>query len=342
MSVTIADVAHLAQVSKATVSAVLNNKPGISQQTRDRVLDVVEKLNYKPNRVARSLSSRKTRSIGLVIKEIDNPYFAKVMKGVFDACSQHDYTVLLGSSELSPAKEVRSVETLESQRVDGLIISPLQGNDVNFSYLSDLLRDKYPLVTLGEIKNYATNFVEVNNVKAAHQAVSYLIDLGHEDITYFAGPSYSGHSTDRLTGYKEALMDHNISVGKENIVPTGSYISNGYQKAKEIFAGSRIHPSAIFCYNDLVAIGLINCLLELDFSVPGDVSVLGFDDNDYCQSLKIPLTTVHVPAYEIGVTAAELLIKKINHPEEEEIEKIILDAHLVKRSSCGVNQSNNK
>jgi len=334
MNITIADVAKIANVSKATVSAVLNKKATVAPQTRDRVQEVIKKLNYRPSEVARSLSSRQTRCVGLVIKEIDNPYVAKVMKGVFDACRDNGYTVLLGSSELSPSQEIQSIETLTNQRVDGLIISPLQDQDMDFTYLADLLREKYPLVTLGNIKNYATNVVDIDNVRAAYEAVSYLIELGHREIAYFAGPSYSAHSSDRLLGFQRAHIDHDLPIRKQFILNVGSYIENSYLMATEFFATANNLPSAVFCYNDLVAIGLINALLELKIRVPGQVSVIGFDDIDFCDSVKIPLTTVHVPAYEIGKAAADLLIKQIMNQDQLLNEKIILKTSLIERMSC--------
>ncbi|MDW7681829.1 MAG: LacI family DNA-binding transcriptional regulator [bacterium] len=334
MKITITDVARVAKVSKASVSAVINNKPTVSPKTREKILKVIKKLNYRPNEVARSLSSRKTKSFGLVIKEIDNPYFARVMKGVFDVCCELGYTVLLGSSELSPAQEFQSIETLTNQRVDGLIISPLQGADSDFSYLSDLIHDHYPLVMLGEVKNYTTSFVDVDNVNAAHQAVSYLIKLGHTEIAYFSGPAYSVHSFDRLQGYQQAHIDHNLPIHKDFIIEVGSYIENGFQAGKKLFSRQSKTPSAVFCYNDLVAIGLINALIESNINVPDQVSVIGFDDIDICGSIKIPLTTIHVPAYEIGRKASELLIRQIQNSDQLLNEKIILKTRLVERNSC--------
>lgn len=334
MKITITDVARIANVSKASVSAVLNNKPTVSPKTREKILKVIKKLNYRPNEVARSLSSRKTKSIGLVIKEIDNPYFARVMKGVFDVCCEQGFTVLLGSSELSPAQEFQSIETLTLQRVDGLIISPLQGLDSNFTYLADLIHDGYPLVMLGTVKNYTTNIVDVNNVSAAYQAVSYLIRLGHTGIAYFSGPAYSAHSFDRFEGYQHALIDHKIPIRKDYIFEVGSYIANGYQAGKNFFSNQSIIPSAVFCYNDLVAIGLIDALIELGIKVPEQVSVIGFDDIDICASVKIPLTTIHVPAYEIGRKASDLLIRQIQNSNQSDNEKIILETKLIERNSC--------
>jgi LacI family transcriptional regulator len=334
MKITINDVARIANVSKASVSAVLNNKSTVSPKTRDKILKVIEKLNYRPNEVARSLSNRKTKSIGLVIKEIDNPYFARVMKGVFDFCCEMGYTVLLGSSELSPAQEFQNIETLTRQQVDGLIISPLQEVESGFAYLAGLIHDKYPFVMLGSVKSYNTNIVDIDNVSAAHKAVSYLIGLGHTEIAYFSGPTYSSHSQDRLQGYQQALIDHNLSIRKEYMVEVGSYISNGYQAGKTFFSSRSPFPSAVFCYNDLVAIGLINALLELGIKVPQQVSVIGFDDIDICESVKIPITTMRVPAHEIGRKASELVIKQIQNIKQSNNEKIMLETKLIERSSC--------
>ncbi len=334
MEIKIDDVAKLANVSKATVSAVMNNKPGVSAQTRENVLKIVKKFNYRPNQVARSLSIRATKSIGLVIKEIDNPYYAKIMRGVFDTCTKKDYTVLLGSSELTFSQELQSIETLVNQRVDGLIISPLQGEGSDFSCLAELIRMKYPLVMLNEVINFPTNVVNIRNVDAAYKAVSYLITKGHRKIAYFTGPENSSHSIDRMEGFNKALIEHNLLLNNKYLLAAGSYIENGYQKGKEFFQTINDSPTAVFCYNDLVAIGLINALLEMNIKVPEDVAVIGFDNIDFCKSAKIPLTTVLNPAYKIGEAATELLIKQINCKEHTLSESIILDTYLVKRNSA--------
>ncbi|MCI0512138.1 LacI family transcriptional regulator [candidate division KSB1 bacterium] len=334
MKITIADVAKIANVSQATVSAVLNHKSTVAVTTREHVLETIQKLKYRPSVIARSLSIRTTRSIGLVIKEIDNPYFAKVMKGVFDACCTAGYTVLLGSSELVPSQEIRSIETLTDQRVDGLIISPLQGRDIDFSYLANFLREKYPLVMLGRVENYATNSVDIDNVQAAYQAVTYLIESGHQAIAHFAGPAYSAHTQDRLEGYRQALIDHNLPIYKNFIQVAGSSRDMGYQVGKNFFGTPGTLPTAVICYNDLVAMGLIDALQDLGVAVPAQVSVIGFDDIEFCRSIKVPLTTVQVPAYEIGKNAAELLIQQIANPQVVFNKKIVLEAKLIKRNSC--------
>lgn len=339
MSITISDIAKLANVSKSAVSIVLNNKKGVSEKTRNKVLDTIKKYNYNPNHIAQSLVAKETKSIGLIIKEIDNPFFSKVMKGVYDACSQLGYSVLLGSSELSEMKETEIINALLSKRVDGLLISPLQREESNYPYLINLLKENYPLVILGEIVNYSTNIVDIDNFRAAYDAVSYLIKLGHTRIAHFAGPMHSGHGQKRLEGYKQALIDNDIPIHNNYIVPVEPYTQNGFKAAKELFSKNKKPPSAVFCYNDLVAIGLIDALFELKIKVPEKVSVIGFDDIDFSKYVKIPLTTVQMPAYEIGKSAANLLIKLIVNSSEQTKEKVILKHKLIKRNSCAIFKS---
>lgn len=334
MAVTISDVARLADVSKATVSAVMNDRPGISQKTRDRVLEIAAHLNFRPNQLARSLSIRKTHSIGLVIKEIDNPFFTKIMKGVYDTCIHHGYTVLLGSSELSPQRELQSIETLVNQRVEGLILAPLLGEDVDFSYLSDLTRDRYPLVTLGRVSNYHTSVVEAKNVEGAFEAVRYLIRSGHKRIAYFSGPTHSSNAEDRAEGYSRAFLESHLPYRSEDVVQVGSHIENGYEAGKRFFSQQQDYPTAVFCYNDLVAMGLINALTDLGFSVPDDISVIGFDNIQYGAHFRVPLTTVHVPTYEMGKTAAEMVIGQINDTDKPRQEKKFFDVELIHRKSA--------
>ena len=334
MRITISEIAKLANVSKSAVSIVLNNKMGVSEKTRKKVLDTIKKYNYYPNHLAQSLAARETKTIGLVIKEIDNPYFAKVMKGVYDACSRLGYTVLLGSSELSSEKESEIINALLNKRVDGLLISPLQSEESDFTYLANLLTDNYPLVVLGDVKNYSTNRVDIDNTKAAYDAVSYLIKLGHTKIAHFAGAGYSGHAQKRLEGYKQALIDNNIPINKNYIIQVEPFTPNGYKAAMELFSKYTAMPTAVFCYNDLVAIGLINALTELKIDVPNSVSIVGFDNIDFSEYVKIPLTTIQMPAYEIGKVAATLLIKQITEPSAVLNEKIILEHKLIERNSC--------
>jgi LacI family transcriptional regulator len=328
---TITEIAKLANVSKSSVSLVLNNKPGVSEKTRTKVLGIIKKYRYRPNQIAQSLAGGETKSIGLIVKEIDNPYFGRLMRGVYDACSKLGYTVLLGSSEQSTSKESEIIRTMMSKRVDGLIISPLQSEDADYSYLVDLTKDAYPLVILGSMPNFATNSVDIDNFAAAFDAASYLIRHGHKDIVHLAGTS--GHGLKRLEGFRAALQEHGLPMQKNSIVQVAPYAPNGYQAGKELFSGRTCPPSAVFCYNDLVAIGLMNALHDLGIDVPGSVSIMGFDDIDIADYLRIPLTTVRMPAYEIGTSAADLLISRLAEPVSPRIERVTLAYQIVERRS---------
>ena len=184
MRMTITDIAKLANVSKSAVSIVLNNKTGVSAETRSKILSVIKKYNYNPNYIAKSLAAKETKSIGLIVEEIDNPFFAKVIRGVYKTCAKLGYSVLLGSAELSLNRETEIVNILVSKRVDGLIIFPLQSEGADFTYLSYLISENYPLVILGMVTNYVTNVVDIDNTKAAYDAVTYLIKQGHTKIAH--------------------------------------------------------------------------------------------------------------------------------------------------------------
>lgn len=333
MRITITEIAKLANVSKSSVSLVLNNKPGVSPRTRAKVLEIIKKYRYHPSQVAQSLAGGETKSIGLVIKEIDNPYFARITQGIYDSCSRLGYSVLLGSSEQSLERESEIIKTMVRKRVDGLIISPLQGDKPDYSYLGDLLKDSYPLVVLGGVTNFPTNVVDIDNHKAAQAAVTFLIRQGHSHIAHFAGPMQHGHARERLEGYKQALSDHNLPVRQSSITYVQPSVSDGYQAGKQILSGSGDLPTAVFCFNDLVAIGLMNALFEAGIDVPEKMSVIGFDDIEIGKYLRIPLTTIHVPAYEIGSSAGDLLIKHIGGGSPSRTESITLAHSIIERKS---------
>ncbi len=330
---TIDDIARLASVSKATVSAVLNDKPGVARLTRDRVAAIIDRFNYQPSHVARSLSVRSTKSIGLVIKEIDNPYYTRIMRGVFDACSRRGYTVFLGSSELTFVQEEKSIQAMVNQQVDGLILTPLQGGNRDITYLATLIARKFPLVLIGEVKNLQTGVVTILNADAAYEAVSYLIQQGRRDIAYFAGPATSMHNDERYEGYRRALAEHELAISPRYVREAGSYFEGGRKEGLELFGGPGEKPTAVFCYNDLVAIGLINALQELKIRVPEDVAVIGFDNIDFCRYANVPLTTIENPAAAMGEAAADLLIGQIEQGDRFVPERITLNARLIKRSS---------
>lgn len=340
-NVTIHDVAELAEVSIGTVSAVVNRKDTVSKSTRRKVLRAISELNYRPSAAARRrLQPSAEKSIGLVIKEVHNPYFADVMIGVQEAAAEHGYSVLMASSEGAYELEQQIVALLEAKDIEGLIINPLLDEDADLSHLFEMRQHNIPLVLLERVWGLKASLVDVDNVAASKTAVEYLIDRGHEHIVHFAGPPYSLHSDERIEGMRHAFSARRLTFDDSDVVRAGAALEDGYRAGLAFFRDrpEEERPTAVTCYNDLVAIGLMRALRELGLRVPEDVSVIGYDDIDMAQYASVPLTTVHVPKTEMGRRAAELLIQQAEAAEVGAIERVSLDAELIVRASTRARQ----
>jgi LacI family transcriptional regulator/LacI family repressor for deo operon, udp, cdd, tsx, nupC, and nupG len=335
---TINDVAREAGVSKASVSAVLNHKPGVSDRTRARVQAVMERLNYRPSgHVLSRGPSGKRRSVGLIIKEMDNPYYTEVATGALAEGRKHGYTVLVASSEGDYEAEKEAVELMREQGVDGLIITPVVDEHADLSHLFELKRRNFPFVLLEEIRGVRASLVDIENVEASRRAVEHLIEGGHTRIVHFAGPEYSMHSRERVEGVYRAFSRSPRVFAEDAIIPAGAHLEDGYRAGLEHFRGRPPSERAtgVTCYNDLVAMGVMRALAELGIAVPGDVSVIGFDDLAIVDYLAVPLTSVHVPKHEMGRRATEILIRHIEAREALPPTKEYLAGELVLRASTG-------
>jgi LacI family transcriptional regulator len=332
---TINDVARQAGVSKATVSAVLNDTGSVKESTRDRVLAAMEVLNYRPSQPAGRVGARRARSIGILIKEIDNPYYAEVVLGARAHASEKGYTLLVVSSEGEYEAERRAVELLRAIDVDGLIATPVLDEHADLSHFFELKRRNFPFVLLEEVRGLRASLVDVDNVDASRRAVEHLIALGHTRIAHFAGPGYSMHSWERVDGVHRAYSASRLIFTDDDIVPAGAHLADGYRAARAYFRAraSRARPTAVTCYNDLVAVGVCRALAELGLRVPDDVSVVGYDDVPLTDYLPVALTTVRVPKFKMGEIAAQMLIRHIESKTAVPPQKVFLDAELVVRGS---------
>ncbi len=331
---TIDDVARGAGVSKATVSAVLNDKGTVGHATRERVIAVIHQLNYRPSNPG-SRSRPRHHCVGLLIKEIDNPYYTEIAAGIGAFCRKQGYSVLVGSSEGDPAAERETIELLCEQGADGLVITPVMDQDTDLSHLFELKRRNYPFVLLEQIRGVRASLVDVENVDASRRAVEFLIQQGHTRIVHFAGPSYSMHSEERVDGVRRAFSRSSLMFTDEAIIPAGAHLEDGYRAGLRYFSDlpPSERPTGVTCYNDLVALGLCRALAELGLSVPGDVSVIGFDDLAMIPYMGVALTTVHVPKVEMGERATEMLIRLIEARKALPPERICFDGNLVVRAS---------
>ncbi|HET7234331.1 MAG TPA: LacI family DNA-binding transcriptional regulator, partial [Longimicrobium sp.] len=277
---TINDVARLSGVSKATVSAVLNDTGTVKRSTRDRVLQAIESLNYrKSGPDGRGQGGPQMRSIGLVIKEVDNPYYGEVVTGARAAAQEAGYTLLVTSSEGEYEAERRSVELMQRKGVDGLVLTPVLDEDADLSHLFELKRRNFPFVLLEELRGVPASLIDVDNEQASQKAVAFLIEQGHTRIVHFAGPRYSWHSQERIDGVRRACSGSHVIFTDADVVRAGAHLEDGYRAGLEFFRdlSAAERPTAVTCYNDLVALGLCRALSELKIAVPDDVSVVGFD-----------------------------------------------------------------
>ncbi|MBN1999580.1 LacI family DNA-binding transcriptional regulator [candidate division KSB1 bacterium] len=332
MSMTIADIARLAGVSRATVSGVLNNNPTVSAKTKKRIAEIIEQHNFRPNEVARALALQHTALIALVIKDVSNPFYSKISLGVEQVCAEQGYSVIIGNSQQDVAREIDYLGLLERKRVDGMIILPLQAHE-DYSLFKNLQKAGYPLVLLAEIPGIKTDLVRVDDEKGAYNATRHLLKLGRRNVVFVSGPETALASQRRLAGFQKAFEVEGMDFSARNIVAGGWRYQDGYNAGKKMFEQLLFVPDGVLCYNDSVAIGFIRALTEKGFRVP-EIAVIGFDDAGAGAYLPTALTTVAQPAIQIGRLAALVLFRRIKN-RTKKIEKIILDTELVVRESCG-------
>lgn len=332
MKITISDIARMANVSKATVSRVINNKPeGVGKETRENILKIIEECGFHPSLVARGLVTKKTKSIGLIITDIANSFYPLLVRGAEDYANKLGYSLFLCNSDNSPEKEKQYIKAFIEKSVDGVILSSSM-NETSYHY-SILKSKNIPLVVLDRCVegNQHDASVFFDNVKGAYIAVNYLIDNGHKNIAFISGTKSLVISKNRLSGYKMALEERNLKV-REDIIVEGDYqFESGYKRALELIEQGK-EFSAIFAGNDSMAIGAIKALKSRNIKIPDQVEVIGFDNVDISWLIEPQLSTIGQPAYEMGVKGAKQLVTLI---EGKKIGKknIILEPELILRET---------
>ena len=341
---TITDVAVHAGVSKATVSAALNSTAGVRDETRERVLSSAEQLDYRPAGRARAGAGPQPevsgggRSLALLIRESDNPYYAEVIAGARAAIEARGFTLLVVSSEGDYESERRAVRLLRAKEVDGLMAYPLMDDHADLSHFFELRRRNFPFVLLEGVRGLPGGLIDIDNRAASCTATEHLIGLGHTKLAHFAGPVYSLHTRERLDGVRKACSGALVRFTDAHVISAGAHLEDGYRAALAYFRSCppAERPTGVTCYNDLVAAGVCSALAELGLTVPGDVSVVGFDDIPLARYLAVPLTTVHIPGKETGHLAAELLIAQLESSTPVAPERHLMEATFVVRASTGV------
>ncbi|NIV40003.1 MAG: substrate-binding domain-containing protein [Anaerolineae bacterium] len=328
---TIRDVAKHARVSVATVSHVINDTRYVSPELRQRVLDAIEALDYRPNRLAQALSKRTMPLLALIVPDISNPYWSHVARAVQDLTDEHDYSVIVCSTDGLLKREVRFLRSL-SGWISGLIVHPYH---VTPRHVNRYMGATVPVVILGDFltaEKHPSNWDCVcgDNQGAAQTAVEHLLDLGHRCIAFIQGPSGTPTGTRRLAGFRRAFELAGYAVDEGLVVP-GDYTRDAGRKGIARLLDMEHPPTAVFCANDLIALGALETARLRGYRVPQDISVVGFDDIDEAERTSPPLTTIRQPPRRLGVVAAETLIERLTGRTEPR--RISIDFSLMVRES---------
>ncbi|MGE5683013.1 MAG: LacI family DNA-binding transcriptional regulator [Bacillota bacterium] len=333
MLITLNDIAAKAGVSTTTVSRVLNNKHEkyrISTETKKMVLKAAKELHYKPNLLARGLRLKKTHTIGIVVPDISNPFFAFITHVIQTLLFQQGYSLIVCSTNENIITETEQVDLLKSKGVDGFIIMPV---GTKYSHILELIKQNEPVILLDRcFSDIHSNAVVIDNYGGAYKAIEHIIQCGHTKIAIIQGLPDTYTNNERLKGYLEALARYNIPVNEDYIVGNDFRKENGYIETKMLMKMEN-PPTAIFTTSDLITLGALQALFEENLRIPEDVSIAAFDDIDFAPYLVAPLTLVRQPKELIAETAVKLLIEDIKSKGRKEKKKIVLMPELVIRKS---------
>ncbi len=325
---TIRDVSKIAGVSVATVSRTLSKPDKVSEKTRKLVNDAIKQTNYKPDILARNFRTRKSSTIVVLVPDIANPFFSRVIRGIEQTAQRLGYAVLLGDTQGLREREITYANMVYTSQADGIIQLDCH---IPFEDKNDCTS---PIVNACDcVRGSNMPTVQLDNVAAAKEMAKHIISLGHTDIGIISGPENSTITNDRLRGFKQSLEEAGLSYNPANRMFGDYSLPSGAMAASDLLS-KPIPPTAIMCMNDEMAIGAIRQAKKMGFSVPDDISVTGFDDISFAEFFDPPLTTISQPAEEFGSNAMEMLFDLINNKEPES-KNILLPFNLVIRESTG-------
>jgi LacI family transcriptional regulator len=338
MQIRMRDIAKKLGVSVATVSKVVRDHPDISPETKKRVLDVIKELNYRPNLAARSLRAGRSHMVGLVVPDILHSFFAEVAKGVGNRLRRKGYNVVLFSSEEKPEREIEGIESLLAHQVDGLIVaSVLTVAKADIFRRIEAQNTPYVLVDR-TIPGLQANYVGGNDEEIGALATEHLVQRGNRRIAHIRGPKVST-GEGRLKGYMSTLVRCGLPVPAEYIVKVNSTDvvaeSQGFQAMRQLLALSE-RPDAVFCFNDLVAIGAMRAVLNSGLKVPADIALIGVANMPNVDMLIVPLSTIDQSSVEVGDRAAKLLLKRMESESESRTTRIYIQPKLIVRDSTAI------
>lgn len=331
--VTLKDIARESGFSINTVSCALRNSSRISLESKLKIKKIADQMGYTPNAAARTLRSKKTKLIGVVVTDISNPVFGKMVKGIEAAIKQKEYSILIGNTDEKLELEKKAIYNMISRGVDGVIITPTQ---YDTSALEMMKKEDIPFILMGRrFNDFSTNYVICDDVRGGYLAGEHFINKGHEKIIFINGPRHISSSREREQGLRQALKRYNLTLqGIYYILPD---MNEGYRLMKELLKTS-VDFTGVFCFDDYTAFGVIKAIKEAGLRVPDDVAVIGYDNTDFADMMDVGLTSLNFNEYRIGVLAAEHVIgitENDNHDDNKNnvVNQIILEPSLIIRQS---------
>lgn len=330
VNITIYDVAREANVSMATVSRVVNRNPNVKPVTRKKVLEVIERLGYRPNAVARGLASKKTTTVGVIIPDISNIFYAELARGIEDIATMYKYNIILSNSDQNIEKELHLLNTMLGKQVDGLVF--MSGN-ITSEHVEEFGKSPVPIVLAGSIEeSEQIPSVNIDYEQAVYDSVKEFIDKGHKNIAFVVGPLQEPKNTHKkLKGYRRALEDAGIAINEELIVE-GDYTYDSGIEALDKLLEAADRPTAILVGSDEMALGVVHGAQDKGFKIPEDFEIITSDNTRLSLMVRPQLTTIIQPLYDIGAVAMRLLTKLMNKEEVDE-QTVLLPHRIEQRQS---------
>lgn len=330
MAITIYDVAREANVSMATVSRVVNGNQNVKPATRKKVLDCIQQLGYRPNAVARGLASKKTTTIGVIVPDISKNFYSELSRGIADVATMYEYNIILSNSDERTTREVELIEDHLGKQVDGLIF---MSDSISDEVRLEMASANVPIVLAGTLdieEKMAT--VNIDFEQAAYEAVTTLIQNGHKKVLFVSGPfSKDINRISKKTGYLRALKDSGLEVNEQCILEVENTYDAAYEEWNHIRSLTE-DATAIFTSSDVIAVGIMNRIIDEGLSVPEDYEIICFEHSILARVVRPQLTAIVVPLYDLGAVAMRLLTKLMNG-EEVEQKQVILPYRFEQRSS---------
>ncbi|OBX02416.1 transcriptional regulator [Gallibacterium genomosp. 1] len=325
---TMKDIARIAKVSTSTVSHVINNTRYVSDEMREKIMKIVNELNYTPSAVARSLKVKETKTLGMLVAATSNPFFAEVVSGVEQYCNQHHYNLIISSIDGNEQRLQQNIQTLIQKQVDGLL---LMYSDTRHAMVEQLNLN-LPIVVMDwwPTELNADKIYE-NSEFGAYLATKTLIDQGHKNIAIITGKLDKSLAHNRLVGYQKALQDAHLPINPDWIIESHFDFEGGVEGMKKLLQITP-RPTAVFACSDTIAVGVYQVAWQQGLHIPQDISVIGYDNIMLAQYLTPPLTTIHQPKAELGKLAVETLLERIKSPNLE-YKTTMLQPQLIWRAS---------